>query len=304
MTVNGCSVVDISFHLYPWGQFSMHRIHTNEKIKPGIYRMVVEAPYAAEHRRAGQLILIRISDGGKGLPLTIVDASPREGTITLVYNITDTITSRLSRLQKNDIVHAIAGPLGQPIETGEYGTVVCISGGMGAASLVSIVRAMKKKGNHVITINGARDSGLLILEDELSLYSDEIIICTEDGSSGRGGLATDALLETLRRQTVKRVVTIGPLAMMRAVTDMTRPLSIPTFVSLDSILVSGKGECRECRVTIGKKTCLTCIDGPVFDGHKIDFDDLIKRRKENAAGQNDRMDISCPLDNAKDNDIY
>lgn len=265
--------------------------------------MIVEAPYIAEHRQAGQFIILRIDERGERIPLTIADADPLSGTITLYYQIVGTTTMRLSDLKENDYLQDIAGPLGHPTEIKEYGTTVCIGGGIGIAPLYPISQALKKKGNRVITIIGARDKSLLILEEELASSSDKLIICTEDGSTGQTGLVTDALLEVIRRENIKFVTAIGPVPMMRAVSDMTRPMNIKTLVSLNAIMVDGTGMCGGCRVTVNNETKFTCVDGPEFDGHKVDFDLLTKRLKTYTEEEEiSRKDHQCKLDGAIDHD--
>lgn len=210
---------------------------------------------------------------------------------------------KLSELKENDYLRDIAGPLGHPTEVKEYGTTICIGGGIGIAPLYPISQALKKKGNRVITIIGARDQSLLILEEELSSSSDELIVCTEDGSTGQTGLVTEALLNVIRRENIKFVVAIGPVPMMRAVSDMTRPMNIKTLVSLNAIMVDGTGMCGGCRVTVNNETRFTCVDGPEFDGHQVDFDQLTKRLKTYTEEETKSRDgHQCRLDGAEDHD--
>lgn len=281
----------------------MHKIHLNKRIQPAICKMIVEAPYVAEHRLAGQFIILRIDELGERIPLTIADANPLDGTITLFYQIVGTTTRKLSTLQKGDSLLDIAGPLGHPTEIKKYGTAICIGGGIGIAPLYPISQALKKKGNKVITIIGARDESLLILENELKTSSDELVVCTEDGSRGRTGLVTDALLEIIRQEKVQLAVAIGPVPMMKAVSEMTRPMHIPTLVSLNAIMVDGTGMCGGCRVTVNNETRFTCVDGPEFNGHEVDFDSLTSRLKtytheEKQSEENHK----CRLEGAVDHD--
>jgi len=265
--------------------------------------MIVEAPYVAEHRLAGQFVILKIDERGERIPLPVADADPMSGTITLFYQVTGTTTMKLSALQEGDMLKEIAGPLGNPTEIKKFGTTVCIGGGIGIAPLYPISQALKKKGNRVITIIGVRDESLLILEDKLATSSDELIVCTEDGSRGQSGLVTDVLLEIIRREKVKYAIAIGPVPMMKAVSEMTRPMNIHTLINLNAILVDGTNICAGCRVTVNNQTKFTCIDGPEFDGHKVDFDSLTSRPRthspeEKESGQNHQ----CRLFEAIDHD--
>jgi len=255
----------------------MHTIHSNDLVQPTLGRMVVDAPYVAEYRKAGQFIILRIDEFGERIPLTIADADKEKGTITLYYQIVGVTTRKMSLLKKGDHLQDIAGPLGHPTDVKRYGTVACIGGGIGIAPLYPISRAMKEAGNRVVNILGARSKDLLILEDELRAIGDETIVCTDDGSYGKKDFVTGALRDLMAKENVDVVVAIGPVPMMKAVSDMTREPAIRTFVSLNSIMVDGTGMCGGCRVTIGGGTKFTCVDGPEFNGHEVDFDELVSR---------------------------
>ncbi len=255
----------------------MHTIISNELISPNTGKMVVKAEYVAKHRKAGQFIILRTNERGERIPLTIADSDSQAGTITLMYQIVGKTTTDLSLMKAGDEIADIAGPLGHPTDIRNYGTVVCVGGGIGVAPIYPIVSAMKKAGNRVITIIGARTKHLLILENELSMVSDEIIPCTDDGSYARKAFVTEILGEVLAREKVDMVVAIGPVPMMKAVSNMTKEKAIPTMVSLNSIMVDGTGMCGGCRVTVGGEKKFTCVDGPEFDGHKVDFDELTVR---------------------------
>lgn len=255
----------------------MHKIISNDQISPQIRKMVVEAEYVASHRKPGQFIILRINEKGERIPLTIVDANPQNGTITLYYQIVGKTTADLSELKAGDEILDIAGPLGHPTEIKNYGTVVCVGGGIGIAPIYPIAKAMKDAGNKVIAIIGARTKSLLILEHELSVITDEIIRCTDDGSLGRKALVTDVLKDVIEREKINKVVAIGPVPMMKAVSEITKLKGIPTLVSLNSIMVDGTGMCGGCRVMVGGEKKFTCVDGPEFDGHKVDFDELMLR---------------------------
>ncbi|HOV09946.1 MAG: Dihydroorotate dehydrogenase B (NAD(+)), electron transfer subunit [Spirochaetes bacterium ADurb.Bin218] len=257
----------------------MYRIISNEIIKPSIGRMVVEAPYVAHHRKAGQFVMIMVDEKGERLPLTIADSSKQNGTITLIYQIVGTTTAKLSSMKSGEHLFAVAGPLGHPTEIKNYGSVVCVGGGIGIAPLYPIAMAMKEAGNRVINILGARSSDLLILEDELSSIGDETLICTDDGSKGEKALVTVPLERILKGEKINLVVAVGPVAMMKAVSLITKNYNVKTFVSLNSIMIDGTGMCGGCRVIVGGEVKFTCVDGPEFDGHLVDFDSLGKRLK-------------------------
>ncbi|MBN1532463.1 MAG: sulfide/dihydroorotate dehydrogenase-like FAD/NAD-binding protein [Spirochaetes bacterium] len=255
----------------------MHTIQSNELLSPTVGKMVVDAPYVAEHRKAGQFIILRIDEYGERVPLTIADADRGAGTITLYYQIVGTSTHKLSQLKKGDSLKDVAGPLGHPTEIKKYGTAVCVGGGIGIAPLYPIVGALKEAGNRVVVIIGARNRDLLILEKELGVLATEIVVCTDDGSHGKKGFVTDALKEVAGREKVDLVVAIGPVPMMKAVSELTRGMAIRTMVSLNSIMVDGTGMCGGCRVSVGGEKKFTCVDGPEFDGHQVDFAELMER---------------------------
>ncbi len=255
----------------------MHKIHSNELIQPTLGKMVVEAPYVVKHRKAGQFIILRIDEVGERIPLTIADIDKEKDTITLYYQIVGTTTEKLSQLKAGDALLDIAGPLGHPTDIKNYGTVVCIGGGIGTAPLYPIAEAMNEAGNRVINIIGARSEDLLILIDKLEAVGEETIVCTDDGSYGRKAFVTDPLKEIMGREQIDIVVAIGPVPMMKAVSELTREKEIHTFVSLNSIMVDGTGMCGGCRVTVNGETKFTCVDGPEFNGHEVNFDELVSR---------------------------
>jgi len=268
----------------------MHPIHSNELLEPTIGKMIVEAPYVAQYRKAGQFIILRIDEYGERIPLTIADADREKGTITLYYQIVGTTTTKLAAMKAGEALLDITGPLGHPTDIQMYGTAVCIGGGIGIAPVYPISSALKQAGNRLITITGARTKDLLILEKELAAISDELIVCTDDGSHGRKALVTDILNEIITRENIDMVVAVGPVPMMRAVSDMTRPHNIKTLVSLNSIMIDGTGMCGGCRVTVDGKTRFTCVDGPEFDGHLVDFASLTSRLKTYRSEETQSMD--------------
>jgi ferredoxin/flavodoxin---NADP+ reductase len=256
---------------------SSHRIISNDLIRANVGKMVVEAEYIAQHRRAGQFIILRIDESGERIPLTIAEADPAGGTISLYYQVVGKTTGRMARLKAGEGLRDIAGPLGHPTDIKIYGTAVCIGGGIGIAPVYPIATAMKEAGNRVINIIGARSMDLLIMEDELRKVSDDFIVCTDDGSHGRKAFVTDALREVIEREKIDVVVAIGPVPMMKAVSAMTKEKGIRTMVSLNSIMIDGTGMCGGCRVTVNGERRFTCVDGPEFDGHLVDFDELTAR---------------------------
>lgn len=255
----------------------MHLIRLNQKISPNVGKMVVEAPDVARYRRPGQFIMLRVDEYGERIPLTIADVDRETGTITLYYQIVGKTTEKMSLLGDGEYIKDIAGPLGHPTEIKNYGTAVCVGGGIGVAPIYPIASALRAEGNRVIGIIGARTRELVILEREMKEVCDELIVCTDDGSHGRKAFVTDALSDIMEAERVDVVVAIGPVPMMRAVSEQTRPEGIRTLVSLNSIMVDGTGMCGGCRVTVNGEKRFTCVDGPEFDGHQVDFDELMTR---------------------------
>ncbi len=267
-----------------------HRVLSNESVSANVGKMVVEAPYIAAHRKAGQFIILRINETGERIPLTIAAADAGAGTITLYYQVVGKTTRHLKELAPGDTIEDIAGPLGHPTEIRKYGTAVCIGGGIGIAPLYPIATALGEAGNRVINIIGARNSDLLIMEEELSRAGEEIVVCTDDGSRGRKAFVTEALQEVLDREPVNIVVAVGPVPMMKAVSEMTKPRGIKTMVSLNSIMIDGTGMCGGCRVTVGGERRFTCVDGPEFDGHQVDFTELTERLGTYRDAEKDSME--------------
>ncbi len=228
--------------------------------------------------KPGQFVILRASETGERIPLTMADTDPEKGTITIIYQVVGKTTALFKTLKEGDGYLDIIGPLGKPTEIEKYdGDVVCVGGGTGVAVLHPITRGLKEKGNHVIAIIGARTKDLLILEDKMKAASHELHVCTDDGSYGHHGFVTDVLKEILEKGNVKLVVGIGPVPMMKFVCAMTKEYNVKTLVSLNPIMVDGTGMCGCCRVTVDGKTKFACVDGPEFDGHKVDFDELMKR---------------------------
>lgn len=255
----------------------MYKIVDKEYFSEHVVKLTVMAPEIARARRAGHFVIVRTGEGGERIPLTIADADPEQGTIMLVVQEVGVSTRKICALRPGDCFADVVGPLGQATHVADVGTVVCCGGGVGVAPLLPIVKAMKEAGNRVVTILAARNKDLIILKDQVEPYSDEVIVMTDDGSSGRKGLVTAGLEEVIAREKVDQVVAIGPAIMMKFVALTTKKYEIPTMVSLNTIMVDGTGMCGACRVTVGGKTRFVCIDGPEFDAHKVDFDEMIMR---------------------------
>ncbi len=258
----------------------MHTIRAKETLAPDVVRLWIDAPVVARKRRPGQFVIVRADDTGERIPLTIADADPSSGTIALVIQAVGKSTHKLTRLEPGDRVRDVVGPLGQPTRIAPGASVCCIGGGIGTAVAYPIAAGVKAAGGKVAGIIGARTRDLIILEREMAAVADIRVVMTDDGSYGRKGLVTDALLQLLEQGCrFDEVVAVGPLPMMRAVCEVTRPLGLKTIVSLNPIMVDGTGMCGGCRVTIGGEQKFVCVDGPEFDGHQVDFAELAARLK-------------------------
>jgi ferredoxin--NADP+ reductase len=256
----------------------MHVIRAKETLAPDVVRLWIDAPVIARKRRPGQFVIVRSDDTGERIPLTIADADPSNGTIALVIQAVGKSTHKLTRLEPGESLRDVAGPLGQPTRIVPGSNVCCIGGGIGTAVAYPIAAGVKAAGGTVAGIIGARTRDLIILEREMSAVADTAIVMTDDGSYGRKGLVTDALLLLLEQgREFDEVVAVGPLPMMRAVCEVTRPLGLKTIVSLNPIMVDGTGMCGGCRVTINGEQKFVCVDGPEFDGHQVDFAELSAR---------------------------
>ena len=256
----------------------MHRIVAKSQLSEEVYQFAVEAPLIAEERKPGQFVILQTSDDGERIPLTIADADTQAGTISLVFQTVGRSTHLLAALDEGTEIPHLVGPLGTPTHIDNFGTVVCVGGGIGVAPLHPIAQGMKQAGNHVITIIGARSKELIILEDEMNAIADEFIVCTDDGSYGRKALVTEPLKEICERNPrPDMAVAIGPAIMMKFCAETTRPFGVHTLVSLNTIMIDGTGMCGGCRVSVGGKTKFVCVDGPEFDGHEVDFDLMMRR---------------------------
>jgi ferredoxin--NADP+ reductase len=252
-----------------------------EELIPGqTSKLVIHAPHIADKAQPGNFVILRITETGERFPLTIADVNHQEGTITIVYLVMGKSTTLLENLGKDDSILDLCGPLGKNTHIEKCGTVICVGGGTGIAAMHHIAKGHAKIGNHVVSIIGARTKDRLLLEKELSLFSNEMLICTDDGSYGVKGIVTDLLSERLKMdKDVAEVVAVGPVPMMEAVAKTTLPFKTKTIVSLNSIMIDGVGMCGACRVSVGGETKFTCVDGPEFDGHLVDFNELRQRLK-------------------------
>jgi ferredoxin--NADP+ reductase len=254
----------------------LHRVLTNEQLSPNVYRLVVEAPRIAQIRKPGQFVIVHLGPGAERIPLTIADADPEAGTISLVIQAVGKSTFDLVERQPGDEIAGIAGPLGKPTELPESGRVVCVGGGVGTAVILPIAQELKRHGVQVTSIIGGRSREWVILEPDLAACG-EVITCTDDGSYGRPGFVTEALKDTLAAGGIDEVFAVGPVPMMRAVVALTKPAAVKTTVSLNPIMVDGTGMCGGCRVSVDGETRYACVEGPEFDGFSVDFAELADR---------------------------
>lgn len=255
----------------------MNKILEKEHFSEKVVKLIVEAPAIAMSRKPGHFVIVRACEHGERIPLTIADADPDRGTIMLVVQDVGVSSHKICELEPGEYLTDVVGPLGQATHIENVGTVVCCGGGVGVAPMLPIIKAMKQAGNRVITVLAARTKDLIILEDQVAPWSDEVIIMTDDGSYGNKGLVTAGLEEVIKREKVDQVVTIGPAIMMKFVARLTQEYGIPTMCSLNTIMVDGTGMCGACRITVDGKTRFVCIDGPEFDAHKVDFDEMLTR---------------------------
>ncbi|MBA4373270.1 MAG: ferredoxin-NADP reductase [Thermodesulfovibrio sp.] len=281
----------------------MYRILSKEVLSDVVKLMDIEAPHVARRAAAGQFIIVRIDEFGERIPLTIADFDRDRGTITIIFQELGKSTIQLGKMNAGDSVASFAGPLGHPTEIENFGTVICMGGGVGIAPIYPIARALKQAGNKVISIIGARNKSLLFWEEKMRAVSDELIICTDDGSHGRKALVTEPLKEILdnKDQKIAKVWAIGPAIMMKFVTLATKPYEVPTIVSLNTIMIDGTGMCGGCRVLLEDGAQFVCVDGPEFNGHKVDWDNLLSRLsfyKDEEKKAVEHYDHKCRLENA------
>jgi ferredoxin--NADP+ reductase len=257
----------------------MNKIVKKEHFSEYVVKLVVEAPLIARSRRPGHFVIVRTGEKGERIPLTIADADLEHGTIDLVVQAVGKSSRKICALEEGDCLTDVVGPLGQATHIEKVGTVVCAGGGVGIAPLFPIVEALHKAGNRVIVVLAARTKNLIIMEEQMKAASDEIVIMTDDGSYGTKGLVTNGVESIIKREKVDLCVTIGPAIMMKFVSELTRKYGVHTMASLNTIMVDGTGMCGACRVTIGGKTRFVCVDGPEFDAHQVDFDEVLLRQR-------------------------
>ncbi|MEH0020301.1 MAG: sulfide/dihydroorotate dehydrogenase-like FAD/NAD-binding protein [Desulfobacter sp.] len=271
-------------------------VHREEMAQGTIVLNEIEAPRISRKAKPGQFVILQADETGERIPLTMADTNPEKGTITIIYMVIGKSTARFKDLKVGDDYYALIGPLGAPTHIEKVGKVVCVGGGTGIAVLHPITRALKQAGNEVTTILGARSYDLLIMEEKMRAASHNFHICTDDGSEGHHGFVTDVLKDVLEREDIDMVVAIGPIPMMKFCSLITKEKGVKTLVSLNPIMVDGTGMCGCCRVSVGGDTKFACVDGPEFDGHKVDFDELAKRLASYLEDEKSSMDA---YDNCK-----
>jgi ferredoxin--NADP+ reductase len=281
----------------------VYKILEKQVLSEAVKLIVVEAPAVTRKAEAGQFVLVRIDERGERIPLTIADFDRKAGTITLIFQEAGKTTTQMGTLKPGDELITVAGPLGHPTDIKKYGNVICVGGGVGIAPTFPIARALKQAGNTVISIIGARNRSLLFWEDQMRTVSDELIVCTDDGSYGRKALVTEPLKELLEKHgnKIARIWAIGPAIMMKFVSIAAKPYNVPTIVSLNTIMIDGTGMCGGCRVVLDDGPQFVCVDGPEFDAHKVNWDILLSRLRfynEQEREALERWKHQCKLDNA------
>ncbi len=255
----------------------MNKIIDKKMLSENVAQLEIEAPLIAKKRKAGHFVIVRVDEKGERIPLTISSANIEKGTITLILQKVGVSSSKVAALNPGDYLHDVVGPLGKATHIEKFGTVLCCGGGVGVAPLLPIVQAMKAAGNRVISVLAARNKDLIILEDEIRKSSDEVIIMTDDGSAGQQGVVTVGMEQAIKKEKIDFCMAIGPAIMMKFAALKTKEYDIPTYVSLNTIMVDGTGMCGACRVTVDGKTKFVCVDGPEFDAHKVDFAEMMMR---------------------------
>jgi len=282
----------------------MYKILRKEVFSETVKLMVLEAPLVAHKAKAGQFVIVRMDETGERIPLTIADFDAEKGTITIIFQEVGKSTMQMGLMEEGEYFENVVGPLGHATEIKNYGKVIVVAGGVGIAPIFPIARALKQAGNHVTAIIGARNKSLLFWEDRMRAETDHVIICTDDGSYGRKGLVTEPLKEILEQnKDIAQVWAIGPSIMMKFASLTTKPFNVPTLVSLNTVMVDGTGMCGGCRVKIGDHVKFACVDGPDFDGHQVDFFDLITRLRRYSKEERmalDHWDKTCRLKKAID----
>lgn len=256
-----------------------YKILSKKELCPNQFEIVIDAPFVVRNAKAGQFIIFRADEDGERVPLTIADVNKETGALTIVYMAVGYSTKKLAQLEVGDEIADLVGPLGQPTHVKKYGTVACVAGGYGAAPCYLIAKALKDAGNKVYMIMGARNKDLIFWQDKMKDACTELFITTDDGSLGIKGFGTQVLAEIIEKEPVDYVIAVGPMPMMRAVANLTKDKEIYTEASMNPIMVDGTGMCGACRVTVGGEVKFACVDGPDFDAHKIDFDEVINRTR-------------------------
>lgn len=280
----------------------MNKILRKRYFSDKVVQLEVEAPLIAKARKPGNFVIVRVGENGERIPLTISEADVKKGSVTLVVQKMGVSSSKLCNLNEGEYITDLVGPLGKATHIEKVGTVLACGGGVGVAPLLPIVQGFKEAGNRVVSVIAARSRDLVILEDEIRRYSDEVIVMTDDGSYGRKGLVTEGMEEVIKREKVDLAVTIGPAVMMKFCALLTRKYEIPTIASLNAIMVDGTGMCGACRVTVGGKTKFTCVDGPEFDAHQIDFDEMMLRLGGYKSIETQRVEKSNTIKTEKNNE--
>lgn len=271
-----------------------YKILSKKELCPNQFEITIEAPYVVRNAKAGQFIILRVDEEGERVPLTIADLNKEKGELTIVYMAVGYSTKRLAKLNIGDEIADLVGPLGQPTHIKKYGTVVCLAGGYGAAPCYLISKAFKEAGNKVYMIMGARNKDLIFWQDKMKEACSELFITTDDGTLGEKGFVTQVLERIMNREKVDYAIAVGPMPMMRAVANMTKDKNIYTEASMNPIMVDGTGMCGACRITVGGEVKFACVDGPDFDAHKIDFDEVINRSRI-YKDQEKQRDENCNL---------
>mgnify|MGYP001609791587 CR=1 FL=1 len=270
----------------------MYRIIENSPLAPNIHLLKIDAPAVAHKALAGQFVIIRVDEKGERIPLTLADWDREAGTVTVAFMEVGKTTRQLATLRAGDSIANFVGPLGRPTEIEKFGTVVCVAGGFAVATIVPIARALRAAGNYVIALMGARNKGLLFWEDRLASVSNQLIVTTDDGSYARKGVVTVPLKEMLEKgDPISRVIAVGPAIMMKFVAATTQPFKVKTIVSLNPIMVDGTGMCGACRCSVEGKTQFACVDGPEFDGHQVDWEELFSRQRAFLAEEKQSLEL-------------
>ena len=268
----------------------MNRIIEKEHFSENVVKLVVEAPLIARSRRAGHFVIVKVGEKGERIPLTIASSDTTKGTITLVVQKVGVSSTKLCNLEVGDNITDLVGPLGKATHIENFGTVVCACGGVGTAPMLPIVEALKKAGNKVITVVAARTKDLIILEKQISEFSDEVVVMTDDGSYGTKGLVTNGVESIINREKVDMCITIGSAIMMKFVSLLTKKYEVTTLASLNTIMVDGTGMCGACRISVGGKVKFVCVDGPEFNAHEVDFDEMLLRLNSYKAAEKEAME--------------